>query len=297
MKFNCKFIFGLFLVLTIVICSNGIAYGNDLSKLTFEEVKGLAELGNAEAQYSLGNMYMDGKSVQQDNNKAVEWYQKAAEQGDLGAQFTLGSMYRYGKGVEADRVKSFAWFQKAAKQSEAKDPKTLGSTESDTKADDVCKIQDFQKFIDAYSNLDLKQQLTCVKIPFIVEVNNVDSDTELGLNNFEDLKITMNSLTDLRKCLKDRKKIIHSASDEKVIQQEDKDGKLVYAKPFKNFWNAYDASYTESNECWGYDINKENDNSYDVIMKSGGTFVLDMVKFAKVGDYWMATAIVDDIHP
>jgi uncharacterized protein len=35
-----------------------------------------AEAGNAKAQNNLGNMYRDGKGVEMDWVKAIEWYQK-----------------------------------------------------------------------------------------------------------------------------------------------------------------------------------------------------------------------------
>jgi TPR repeat protein len=47
----------------------------------------LADQGNAEAQYNLGLMYEQGRGVQQDDVKAVKWFQKAAYQGDAIAQY------------------------------------------------------------------------------------------------------------------------------------------------------------------------------------------------------------------
>jgi hypothetical protein len=45
-----------------------------------------AEMGYAEAQYELGNWYMEGWSVAKNEEKALEWYRKAAEQGHEGAK-------------------------------------------------------------------------------------------------------------------------------------------------------------------------------------------------------------------
>ncbi|MBR0128725.1 MAG: sel1 repeat family protein, partial [Neisseriaceae bacterium] len=44
---------------------------------------------------------------------AVEWYRKAAEQGDKGAQFNLGVMYANGRGVEENLNKACEWYKKA----------------------------------------------------------------------------------------------------------------------------------------------------------------------------------------
>ncbi len=61
-----------------------------------------------------GSMYFDGKSVEQDYGKALEWYQKAAELGNTVAMYTLGYMYEHGLGVEQDYAKAMEWYQKAA---------------------------------------------------------------------------------------------------------------------------------------------------------------------------------------
>ena len=53
----------------------------------------LAEQGDANTQFNLGNMYYEGKGVKQDYAEAVKWYRKAAEQGKANAQFNLGNMY------------------------------------------------------------------------------------------------------------------------------------------------------------------------------------------------------------
>ena len=75
-----------------------------------------AEQGDSEAQYSLATMYADGDGVEQDNAKAVHWYQRAAHQGDSNAQYNLGVMYAHGRGVQKDNNKAHQWYFKAAEQ-------------------------------------------------------------------------------------------------------------------------------------------------------------------------------------
>jgi len=75
-----------------------------------------AEQGNAYAQYSLGQMYRQGRGVTQDYKQAASWYQKAAEQGFAYAQVNLGMMYDQGLGVTQDYKQAVSWFQKAAEQ-------------------------------------------------------------------------------------------------------------------------------------------------------------------------------------
>ena len=62
---------------------------------------------------ALGFMYMEGECVEQDGEKAIEWFTKAAEQGLQGAMTTIGIMYQQGKGVPRDDDKAREWFKKA----------------------------------------------------------------------------------------------------------------------------------------------------------------------------------------
>jgi len=83
----------------------------------FEAVKWFrraADQGFAQAQVSLGGMYIDGKGVAQDNSEAVNWYRKAAEQGYADAQHRLGKSYAVGIGLPKDFVQAHMWFDLAA---------------------------------------------------------------------------------------------------------------------------------------------------------------------------------------
>ena len=75
-----------------------------------------AILGNANAQFNLGWMYYDGRGVEKDYKKAIEWYTKSAEQGVAVAQYNLGVMYSNGQGVDTDYKKAIEWFKKSAEQ-------------------------------------------------------------------------------------------------------------------------------------------------------------------------------------
>ncbi len=58
----------------------------------FAQTKMDADAGNAQAQFNLGVMYVQGEGVPKDDAKAVKWYQKAAAQGHADAQFNLAAM-------------------------------------------------------------------------------------------------------------------------------------------------------------------------------------------------------------
>lgn len=73
-----------------------------------------AELGNAEAQYYLSFMYLEGKGIEPDSQKALLWMQKAAAGGFAPAQVQMGLRHLAGSGVNRDPVKAHAFFEKAA---------------------------------------------------------------------------------------------------------------------------------------------------------------------------------------
>ena len=91
-----------------------------------KEWKPLAGQGDADAQYNLGLMYLNGWGVPQDDKEAVYWYKLAAEQGDAKAQYNLGVMYDVGEGVPQDDKEAVRWYTLAAEQEHAKAQYNLG---------------------------------------------------------------------------------------------------------------------------------------------------------------------------
>ena len=84
------------------------------------------ELKDAQAQFNLGLMYLDGQDVPQDDVQAAEWFKEAAQQGHAQAQFNLGLMYRTGRGVEQSDKKAAERFEKAAALGNAQAHQDLG---------------------------------------------------------------------------------------------------------------------------------------------------------------------------
>jgi len=115
----------------------------------FEQCLVKAKAGDLKAQYQAGIMYLKGKGVETDGDKARSWIGKAADQGDrkaitrLGilyykgeggakdyaralkhfkgvsndsvlAQYYLGEMYAGGKGVDRNYTTAISWYKKAA---------------------------------------------------------------------------------------------------------------------------------------------------------------------------------------
>lgn len=76
-----------------------------------------ADFGMAQAQFEMGKRFEKG--VDEDLEKAFQWYLKAAEQGLPKAQGRVAFMYTFGKGTKEDVEAAKTWAEKAPKDSEA----------------------------------------------------------------------------------------------------------------------------------------------------------------------------------
>ncbi len=75
-----------------------------------------AKKGIPEAQGAIGYMHLIGESgALLDIKLAQDWMTKAANQGDVNSQYNLAVMYG-GKGIKEDPAKSSHWMRKAAEQ-------------------------------------------------------------------------------------------------------------------------------------------------------------------------------------
>lgn len=74
----------------------------------------VAKKGDARAQYDLGQLYEQGKGVNQNFQQAMRWYRLSAMQGHSRAQYNLGQMYEEGLVVNLDFVKAYMWYTLAA---------------------------------------------------------------------------------------------------------------------------------------------------------------------------------------
>src|ERR1043166_4049936 len=110
-------------VSTILACA-GLSAGADLASanrayeqkdyaVAFREFTVLAEQGNADAQFILGNMYMKGQGVLKDPEQATKWFKASATQGNADAQFFLGSIYLL---PHKDIPEGLKWLRLSAEQ-------------------------------------------------------------------------------------------------------------------------------------------------------------------------------------
>lgn len=96
----------------------GVSHDNSThnSQDDIESLKRLAEQGDVESQFLLGNVYREGKGIVINLSEAKSWYEKAAKKGHANAQFGLGLMYFQGEGTRQDYKEALKWWRKSAEQ-------------------------------------------------------------------------------------------------------------------------------------------------------------------------------------
>ena len=88
------------------------------------------EASDAEAMYTLGGFYRNGKGgYPQDHKKALELYHRAGELGYAKAYVCIGYAYDFGLGVEQDKSKAKYYYELAAIGGDVEGRFNLASTE------------------------------------------------------------------------------------------------------------------------------------------------------------------------
>lgn len=89
-----------------------------------DELKTLAEQGDSDAQYELGEFYENEKNI----SEACKWFEIAAEQNHTDSQFKLGFFCRWGdEDFPSDIEKGRFWLTQAAEQGHSKAQFHLGN--------------------------------------------------------------------------------------------------------------------------------------------------------------------------
>lgn len=127
-------------ILTFILCLLSVnAFAEDdvnlsvkMAESAFKITTGLAQQGDASAQYKLARMYRQGVSVHEPINKpgargsrvvdvvkknpveAAKWYLKSAQNGHVLAELDLANLYLKGEGVKKDPVEAYAYYYSLA---------------------------------------------------------------------------------------------------------------------------------------------------------------------------------------
>ena len=100
----------LWIISPLALCAGlldaGIqAYNQQDYKAAYKQLLPLAEQGDAQAQYYVGSMLVDGMGVSADPVKGVDLLEQAVSKDNYRAAMTLGKMYLSGFGVAMDTEK------------------------------------------------------------------------------------------------------------------------------------------------------------------------------------------------
>lgn len=78
---------------------------------SYRELLPAAQSGNATAEELIGIHYAMGLGRERDDERAFDWYLRAAMKGHPGAQSGVGWYYEIGRGMPApDLVRAYAWY-------------------------------------------------------------------------------------------------------------------------------------------------------------------------------------------
>jgi TPR repeat protein len=94
------------------------------------EIQVLAEAGDSEAQYKLGNCYRVGDGISRDDVKATLWYRKAADQGHVYAIKCMENACRSGLGIKVNLVEAASWKAKINKRTNSSEYHHLRGADS-----------------------------------------------------------------------------------------------------------------------------------------------------------------------
>lgn len=73
--------------------------------------------GDADAQYKVGELYLDDAELGDSPLQSARWLNLAARKGHAGAQAKLGNMLFNGQGIEADPIEGLMWLTVASRRS------------------------------------------------------------------------------------------------------------------------------------------------------------------------------------
>lgn len=112
----------LFLLLVAHLRANATAMEDAMSAMrsgNFAEayciLRPYAERGNADAQYNIGWMYLNGYGLAINDSLALEWWKRASQQGNVDANFSIAMLYSLGEGqVKKDMEKAVDYYLLAA---------------------------------------------------------------------------------------------------------------------------------------------------------------------------------------
>lgn len=147
------------------------AYNSADYETALAEWQPLAEAGDADSQFGLGQMYGNGFGVMMDDALAIKWYGLAVDQGHAQAQCNLAVMHQNGWGVPQSDAEAMKLFALAAEQGISEAMVALGRFYALDFAEEYDPVQAYKWFSIAYllENIDASVKRDAVKEKMTVE--------------------------------------------------------------------------------------------------------------------------------
>ena len=118
------------------------------------------------AQYYLGIMYMKGQGVEQDYEKAGEWFRKASEQGLAVAMYKLAELYTEGKGVPKDLEFAYIWYSVGAVHNHKKSINSVEKAKSRLSSEEISSANQLvAEYVEKYGPKDEEEGKTAGSDP------------------------------------------------------------------------------------------------------------------------------------
>lgn len=111
----------------------------------YNELRNLADIGDAPARYNLAVRLLNGNHANQDPSEAARLFTLSARQGYAPAQRQLAQMHLRGQAVAKSKVLAHAWLNLAAKSDGAEASKARGQLEELEVAMTVSEIREAQE--------------------------------------------------------------------------------------------------------------------------------------------------------
>jgi hypothetical protein len=134
------------------------SYTFDEAGQTVEQLRTLAENGEADAQAELGYRFLNGNGVIKDYDEAAKLFRKSADQGNALAQADLGFCYANGFGVPKDYcdgcVQAYMWYNLAAAQGQPESANNLALLEKKMTPGQIAEAQRLSRKFKAFKVVD-----------------------------------------------------------------------------------------------------------------------------------------------
>lgn len=124
-------------------------------------IRPLADHGDADAQYNIGWMYLNGYGLRVNDALALEWWQRASKQGHIEASFSIGMLYSLGEGRVAKDLDLAIDYYLLAARNEQED--AIALLQSMMMRNDKAILSRMNDIVNQYGSLFGKKRLVKAK--------------------------------------------------------------------------------------------------------------------------------------